>query len=203
MSQDPPAGAPSALVDEIDGQFHTGIAKSNRLAVVREAVARILEVIDDPMREGLDETPDRVASMLLELTSPEPLKLTCFRNSGGYDQMIVEDDIVFYALCEHHMVPFFGTARVAYVPRDQIVGISKLARTVDHFSRGLQTQERITNSVADFLTEKLAPHGVGVRLTAEHLCMAMRGVRKPGARTITTALRGVFKEGPTREEFLR
>ncbi len=166
------------------------------------AVGEILSVVDDPGRPDLAETPDRVARMLLELTRQQPFELTCFDNSAGYDQMIVEDGIAFYSLCEHHLVPFFGTARVAYVPREKIVGLSKLARTVDHFARGLQTQERITNAVADLLMERLSPYGVGVQLHAEHLCMSMRGVRKPGARTLTTALRGVFKDGPTREEFL-
>lgn len=170
---------------------------------IREAVARILAVVDDPQRDGVRETPDRVARMYLELMQPEPFVLTCFENSGHYDQMIVEDDIPFFSLCEHHIIPFFGTAKVAYVPKGKIVGLSKLARTVDHFARGLQTQERITNNIADFLMENLDAYGIGVRLSAEHLCMSMRGVRKPGARTTTTALRGVFKDAPTRDEFLR
>jgi len=178
-------------------------AESEALTTIRDAVAHILAVVDDPRRSDLAGTPDRVARMLLELTLPESFCLTCFPNPAGYDQMIVEEDITFYSLCEHHMAPFFGTAKVAYVPKDKIVGLSKLARTVDHFARGLQTQERITNGIADMLMERLDPYGVGVRLSAEHLCMSMRGVRKPGARTITTALRGVFKDGSTRDEFLR
>jgi GTP cyclohydrolase I len=173
------------------------------LAVLRDAVAQILSVIDDPRRSDLLETPDRVARMYQELTRAEPFSLTCFENTGGYDQMIIEDAIPFYSLCEHHMIPFFGMAKVAYVPKNELVGLSKLARSVDHFARGLQTQERITNRIADFLMDRLQPYGVGVRLSAEHLCMSMRGVKKPGAHTVTTSLRGVFKEGPTREEFLR
>jgi GTP cyclohydrolase I len=172
------------------------------MSVIGEAVRRILSVIDDPLRPDLLETPERVARMYLELTRPEPFSLTCFPNSGGYDQMIVEDDICFYSLCEHHMVPFFGTAKVAYVPKDDLAGLSKLARTVDHFARGLQTQERITNNIADLLMDRLNPHGVGVQLSAEHLCMSMRGVKKARAKTTTTALRGVFKDVPTRSEFL-
>jgi GTP cyclohydrolase I len=117
--------------------------------------------------------------------------------------MVIEDDIPFYSLCEHHIVPFFGHAKVAYIPKSKIVGLSKLARTVDHFAAGLQTQERITNTIADYLWEQLDSQGVGVRLSAEHLCVSMRGVKKPGARTVTTALRGIFKQAPTREEFLR
>jgi GTP cyclohydrolase IA len=176
---------------------------SDDYAAIRGAVAQIIGVIDDPSRGDLAETPDRVARMYLELTKREPFSLTCFKNTAGYDQMIVEDGIVFYSLCEHHLVPFFGTAKVGYVPKNDIVGLSKIARTVDHHARGLQTQERITNNIADLLMERLRPHGVGVQLSAEHLCMSMRGVRKPGARTVTTALRGVFKAGPTREEFLK
>lgn len=171
--------------------------------VIRSAVAQILSVIDDPTRSDVVETPDRVARMYLELTRPQPFSLTCFENKDGYEQMILEDGIPFYSLCEHHMIPFFGTAKVAYIPKNELVGLSKLARTVDHFARGLQTQERITHHVADLLMERLKPHGVGVTLSAEHLCMSMRGVRKPGARTVTTALRGVFLNVPTRDEFLR
>jgi GTP cyclohydrolase I len=185
-----------------DGGFGHAVAEPSKYEIVRDATARILEVIDDPTRDGLDKTPHRVATMLLELTTAQALELTCFENTG-YDQMVLEDDIPFYSLCEHHLAPFFGAARIAYVPRGKIVGLSKLARTLDHFARGLQTQERITNAIADYLMDRMDPYGVGVRLRAEHLCMSMRGVKKPGARTVTTALRGVFKEGLTREEFLR
>ncbi len=124
-------------------------------AIIRDAVRQILSVIDEPGRDGVEDTPDRVARMYLELTRPEPFVLTCFENSGHYDQMIVEDDIPFYSLCEHHIIPFFGTAKVAYIPKGRIVGLSKLARTVDHYTRGLQTQERITNGIADFLMDRL------------------------------------------------
>lgn len=186
-----------------NGRLVEGQSEDPAFGRLRDAVREILTVIDDPHRSDVAETPARVARMYLELTRPEPFSLTCFKNEAGYDQMIVEDNIPFYSLCEHHMVPFFGTAKVAYVPKGELVGLSKLARTVDHYARGLQTQERITNAIANYLMEQLNPHGVGVQLCAEHLCMSMRGVRKPGARTITTALRGVFKQAPTREEFLR
>jgi GTP cyclohydrolase I len=192
-----------SVVPDVVMQQRRRIRQMDGYEIIRDAVARILSVIDDPEREGLRETPDRIARMYLELLQPEPFTLTYFENSAHYDQMIVEDGIPFYSLCEHHMVPFFGTAKVAYIPKNKLVGLSKLARTVDHFSRGLQTQERITDNIADFLMEQLDAYGVGVRLSAEHLCMSMRGVRKPGARTTTTALRGVFKEAPTREEFLQ
>lgn len=170
---------------------------------IRDAVSSILSVIDDPTRPDLLKTPDRVAEMYLELTRTDPFDLSLFDNTDGYDEMVIEDDIPFYSLCEHHIVPFFGLAKVAYIPKSKIVGLSKLARTVDHFAAGLQTQERITNTVADYLWEQLDSQGVGVRLSAEHLCVSMRGVKKPGARTVTTALRGIFKQAPTREEFLR
>jgi GTP cyclohydrolase IA len=174
-----------------------------RYETIRDAVLRILSVIDDPSRPDLVKTPDRVAEMYLELTRTEPFDLSLFDNTDGYDEMVIEDDIPFYSLCEHHIVPFFGFAKVAYIPKSKIVGLSKLARTVDHFAAGLQTQERITNTIADYLWERLDAQGVGVRLSAEHLCVSMRGVKKPGARTVTTALRGIFKQAPTREEFLR
>ncbi len=175
----------------------------SRYDIIRDAVARILSVIDDPRRPDLVKTPERVAEMYLELTQTKPFDLSLFDNTDGYDEMVVEDEIPFFSLCEHHIVPFFGLAKVAYIPKSKIVGLSKLARTVDHFAAGLQTQERITNSVADYLWTRLDSQGVGVRLSAEHLCVSMRGVKKPGARTITTALRGIFKQAPTREEFLR
>jgi GTP cyclohydrolase IA len=170
---------------------------------IRDAVALILSVIDDPKRPDLAKTPDRVAEMYIEMTRIEPFDLSLFDNAAGYDEMVIEDNISFFSLCEQHMVPFFGFAKVAYIPKAKIVGLSKLARTVDHFASGLQTQERITNTVADYLWERLDAQGVGVRLSAEHLCVSMRGVKKPGARTVTTALRGLFKQAPTREEFLR
>lgn len=193
----------SASHSDVDALASAPMSTDDDYSTIRDAVAQILGVIDDPTRSGITETPDRVARMYLDLSHRHPFKLTCFKNSEGYDQMIVEDAIPFFSLCEHHMIPFFGTAKVAYIPRDEIVGLSKLARTVDYFSSGLKTQEGITNKVADLLMERLTPHGVGVQLCAEHLCMSMRGVRKPGAKTITTALRGVFKEAPTRDEFLR
>jgi GTP cyclohydrolase I len=196
----------SSVESATDVSRPSGLGYENyaaRFAQIEEAIGRVLTAIDDPARDGLDATPGRVARMLLELTSKPPFELTRFPNTAGYDQMIVEDDIPFYSLCEHHLIPFFGTAKVAYIPRDELVGLSKLARTVDYFAAGLQTQERITNQIAEFLMERLDPIGVGVQLSAEHLCMSMRGVRKPGARTTTTALRGIFKEAPTRDEFLR
>lgn len=169
---------------------------------VTEAVRAILATYDDPHREGLQATPERVARMYAELLTPQPFTFTTF-DAEGADQMVVVRDIAFYTLCEHHLVPFYGTVTLAYIPAQKLAGLSKLARAVEYFARRLQTQERLTNQVADFLVERLEPLGVGVVLQAEHLCMAMRGVQKPGARTTTSALRGVFLEKPeARAEFL-
>lgn len=152
---------PASVPAEVDDQI--------RFDTIRDAVHRILSVIDNPTRPDLVKTPDRVAEMYLELTHTDPLDLSLFDNTDGYDEMVIEDDIPFYSLCEHHIVPFFGFAKVAYIPKSKIVGLSKLARAVDHFAAGLQTQERITNTVADYLWERLDSQGVGVRLSAEHL----------------------------------
>jgi GTP cyclohydrolase I len=125
-------------------------------------------------------------------------------DNEGYDEMVLQTNIPFYSICEHHLVPFFGTGAIAYIPDQKIVGLSKLARTLDHFSRKLQNQERITIDVANFLMEALAPKGVGVVLEARHLCMEMRGVQKPGTVTTTSCVKGNFKSrAATRAEFLR
>jgi len=158
---------------------------------------------EDPTREGLEETPKRYLKFLDEFLNPAAFNMTTFKNEG-YDEMIVESDIPFYSLCEHHMLPFFGTGTIAYIPGKKIVGLSKIARTLETFSRRLQNQERITNDVADFLMKELEPIGVAVSLSARHFCMEMRGVKKHGTVTHTTAVRGVFKtDQKTREEFLR
>lgn len=156
----------------------------------------------DVEREGLKDTPRRHCKLLAEFATPGDFNFTTF-DAEGYDEMIVQTDIVFYSLCEHHLVPFFGHAAVAYIPGKRIVGLSKLARTVDYFARRLQNQERITKQVADYLQEKLEPRGVAVSLRARHLCQEMRGVRKPDMFTTTTDLRGAFREGTCRNEFLQ
>lgn len=156
----------------------------------------------DTRREGLRETPRRHTAFLLEFCEPKEFKFTTFEGEG-YDEMIVQRGIQFYSLCEHHVVPFFGEAIVAYIPRKRIVGLSKLARAVEYWSRGLQNQERITKNVASMIQEKLNPKGVAVSLKARHLCMEMRGVRKPGTETITTVLQGAFKkDSACRAEFM-
>lgn len=168
-----------------------------------QLVEEMIPLVDrDPSREGLKDTPARYAKFFREFMTKEEFNFTVF-DSEGYDEMIVQTGIPFYSMCEHHMVPFFGQATVAYIPRSQIVGLSKLARTVTHFSRNLQNQERITKQIADFLDENLKPAGVGVTLTARHLCMEMRGIEKPGTVTTTTFVKGGFRDDPsTRAEFL-
>ncbi len=157
-----------------------------------EAVRTLLRFVDPhPDREGLLDTPRRYVSALLEMTQPRVFEMTTF-DAEGHDQMVVQRGIPFQSLCEHHVLPFFGTATVAYIPGECIVGLSKLTRTVEYFARSLQNQERITSQVADHLMEKLGARGVAVILEARHLCMELRGARVPGATTVTSALRGVF-----------
>lgn len=170
---------------------------------LRSAAALAFKHLDpQPDREGLKETPMRWAKSMYDLTHSEDFKMTTFA-AEGCSQMVLQSDIQFYSLCEHHGLPFFGLATVAYIPKDRIVGISKLARTVEYFSKRLQVQERMTDQIADLLVEKLDPLGVGVILRARHLCQEMRGVKKPGATTRTCALRGEFLEdGKVRSEFL-
>lgn len=171
---------------------------------VEETIRRLLPHMDDePDREGLRDTPARYGRFLEDFLRPKPFNLTTFA-SDGYDEMVIEQRIPFYSICEHHLVPFFGHGTIAYIPNKKIVGLSKLARTLDHFSHRLQNQERITVQVADFLSEQLVPKGVGVVLTARHLCMEMRGVQKPGVYTTTSCVRGNFRSrAATRQEFLR
>ncbi len=170
-----------------------------------ERAARDLLVAlgEDVDRPGLRETPRRVAHAFAELLTAEPFELTTFPNEERYDELVLVRDIPFHSLCEHHLLPFHGVAHVAYLPDERILGISKLARVVDLFARGLQVQERLTVQVAGWLDEQLAPKGVGVVLEAEHLCMTLRGVQKPGTRTVTSALHGLLRnDARTRQEFL-
>ncbi len=168
------------------------------------AAAALLEALGADLEdESLQDTPRRVARAYGELLTPEPFTATTFPNDGGYDELVVVRDIAFNSLCEHHLLPFKGVAHVAYLPGDRIVGISKLARVVEHFSRDLQVQERLTQQVVGWITETLRPRGAGVVMEAEHLCMTLRGVQKPGAVTVTSALSGTLRSDPrTRQEFL-
>ena len=157
----------------------------------------------DLENESLRDTPRRVAAAYAELLTPQPFSLTTFPNDEGYDELVLARGITFHSLCEHHMLPFHGVAHVAYLPGERILGLSKLARVVEMFARGLQVQERLTTQVAAWIDERLAPKGVGVVLEAEHLCMTLRGVQKPGTLTVTSALRGLVRDDPrTRQEFL-
>jgi GTP cyclohydrolase IA len=153
--------------------------------------------------EGLRDTPRRIAAAYAELLTPVEFAPTTFPNDGGYDELVVATGIPFHSLCEHHVLPFVGVAHVGYLPGERIIGLSKLARVVERFARGLQVQERLTTQVAGWLDEQLRPRGVGVVIEAEHLCMSLRGVQKPGARTVTSALHGLVRDDSrTREEFL-
>lgn len=169
-----------------------------------QAVADLLDALRvDRDADGLAETPGRVARAYAEMLTPEPFDVTTFRNEEGYDELVVARAIPFASLCEHHLLPFFGVAHVGYLPDERLVGLSKLARVVDHFSRRLQVQERLTAQVAGFLQHSLHPKGVGVVLEAEHLCMSLRGVRAEGSRTVTSALKGIVRDDQrTRSEFL-
>jgi GTP cyclohydrolase I len=172
-------------------------------------VERQLELLgEDPTRDGLARTPLRVASALRFLTGGYAHSVKDVVGEGvfddGYQNMVLVRDIELYSLCEHHMLPFFGKAHVAYIPDGRIIGLSKIPRIVEVFARRLQVQERLTDQIADALMDVLHPRGVGVVIEAQHFCMMMRGVEKQNSKTITSALRGQFRECPmTRDEFLR
>jgi GTP cyclohydrolase I len=172
-------------------------------AAVREI---LLAVGEDPDREGLRETPARVARMYAEVFSglhADPREFLAKKFTQKYDEMVLERNIEFASVCEHHLAPFFGKAHIAYLPKGKIVGLSKLARVVEVLSHRPQVQERMTEELADLLMEELEPRGVGVILEAAHTCMTVRGVRKPGAVCITSAMRGPFRENPaTRAELM-
>ncbi|WP_028400482.1 GTP cyclohydrolase I FolE [Ectobacillus panaciterrae] len=183
------------------------MAKVN-LAQIEEAVRLILEAIgDDPNREGVLETPKRVAKMYAEVFAGmhEDPKEHLHKVFGeDHEELVLVKDIPFFSMCEHHLVPFYGVAHVAYIPKGgRVTGLSKLARTVDTVARKPQLQERITSTVADSIMEVLEPHGAMVVVEAEHMCMTMRGVKKPGAKTVTSAVRGVLaKDSAARAEVL-
>jgi GTP cyclohydrolase I len=173
-------------------------------AAAEGAAADLLTALGvDLTAESTADTPRRMARMYAELLTPQQFSPTTFPNDGGYDELVVATAIPFHSLCEHHLLPFTGVAHVGYLPGERILGLSKLARVVDLFARALQVQERLTTQVARWLQEHLEPKGVGVVIEAEHLCMSLRGVQKPGARTVTSALYGLVRDDPrTRQEFL-
>jgi GTP cyclohydrolase I len=156
----------------------------------------------DVEEEGLRDTPRRMAHAFAELLTPKGFEPTTFPNEEHYDELVVATHIQFHSLCMHHLLPFYGVAHVAYLPGDRILGLSKLARVVEYFARDLQVQERLTKQVADWLEEHLQPRGVGVVFEAEHLCMSLRGIKKPGTKTVTSALHGCLRDDArTRQEF--
>ncbi len=174
---------------------------------IEAAVASIIEAIgEDPQREGLRDTPRRIAEMYAELFSGlghDPREELRVGFELGHQEMVIARDIPFYSMCEHHLLPFYGVAHIGYIPTGRVVGISKLARVVEILARRPQLQERLTTQIADAIVEVLEPQGVAVILQAEHLCMIMRGIKKPGSNIITSAMRGLFRRSAaTRAEFL-
>ena len=167
----------------------------------------LVKIGEDPAREGLVRTPERAEKALRFLTSGYQMDVQSIVNGALFnervDEMVVVKDIEFYSMCEHHLLPFFGTMHVAYLPKDKVIGLSKIPRIVDMFARRLQVQERLTQEVAETLQEVVQPRGVGVICEARHFCMMMRGVEKQHSGTITSAMLGAFREGKeTRDEFL-
>jgi GTP cyclohydrolase I len=205
MSHDPevtiPAHMPAVALAELDAAQQ---AKIDRIAYhVRGILTELGLDLNDP---NLAETDRRVAKMYMEMfrgldEGAEP-KVTTFPNEEGYSHMVMETKIPFYSMCAHHLVPFYGHAHIAYIPREQILGLSKFARILEFYAKRPQLQERLTEQVVTYLEEKLHPLGAMVVIEARHLCVEMRGVKKPGAVTVTSALRGIFHQKPVREEFL-
>ena len=175
---------------------------------IQNAVREILIAVgEDPDREGLLETPKRVANMYEEIfagLTEDPKQHIKLFNEQSNDEMVIVKDIPFYSMCEHHLLPFFGMAHIGYIPSDnKIIGLSKLARIVNNFAKKPQVQERLTSDIADFLNDNLQPKGVAVIMEAEHMCMTMRGVKSAGSKTQTSALRGIMRtDAKTRAEVL-
>ncbi len=173
------------------------------LAEAEQAAAQFLRALGiDPVTESLRGTPERMARAYAELFSPRPFDLTTFPNDEGYDELVLARGIPVRSVCEHHLLPFVGVAHVGYLPGERILGLSKLARIVEHFARRPQVQERLTKQVADWLAEQLRPQGVGVVIEAEHTCMTLRGVQAVGSTTVTSTLLGTLREDArSRQEF--
>lgn len=191
-------------MSELDAAAARDAERIRRIGGHVEEILRVLGLdLSDP---NLTDTPERVAKMYLELfrgleEGSEP-RVTLFPNEERYTAMVIEKDVPFYSMCSHHLVPFYGHAHMAYIPNDRIIGLSKMPRILDFYAHRPQLQERLTEQIAGFLAQKLAPQGVMVVIEARHLCVEMRGVKKPGALTVTSAIRGIFYNRPVREEFL-
>jgi GTP cyclohydrolase IA len=173
-------------------------------SAVQDAARELLRALGaDVDAEALQERPRRMADAYAELLTPQPFQATTFPNDDGYDELIVARAIPFHSLCMHHLLPFHGVAHIGYLPRERIIGLSKLGRVVELFARDLQIQERLTTQIAGWLERELEPKGIGVVLEAEHMCMSLRGVQKFGAKTVTSALHGLVRDDArTRQEFL-
>jgi GTP cyclohydrolase I len=199
-----PAPSPWPEHQQLLGPPSDGVPGTIDLARATAAVANFLDALGiDRNSESLAGTPARVARAYAEMLTPDEFTATTFPNDEGYDELVVVRDIPFSSLCEHHLLPFSGVAHVAYLPGARLLGLSKLARVVTHYARRLQVQERLTTQVADWLMAELEPKGVGVVMEAEHACMALRGVRATGTRTVTSALSGLVRDDErTRAEFL-
>src|SRR5918912_421425 len=180
------------------------VAEPIDLARAQRAARELLTALGcDLAAESVRDTPRRMAEAYAELRTPRPFNATTFPNDEGYDELVVARDIPFHSLCEHHLLPFHGVAHVGYLPGERILGLSKLARVVEHFSRRVQVQERLTKQIGDWLTDCLAPKGVGVVLEAVHLRMSLRGDQEDGARTVTSSLHGLLRDDArSRAEFL-
>ncbi len=188
----------------ISPEWEQGIDQPKIVSAVRQMIEAFGE---DPQREGLQRTPERIARMYVELLSGYRIDPAALVNDAlfdvRYDEMVIVRDIEFYSLCEHHMLPFIGRAHVAYIPDGKVLGLSKIPRIVDMFARRLQVQERLTRQIADFLRDLLQPQGVAVVVEAMHMCSMMRGVKKHNARMTTSAMHGAFRANlATRQEFL-
>ena len=207
----PTCGAGATAVRAMGACYDPAMSESDLPVDLRvdEAMRTLLLAIgEDPEREGLQRTPERMRRMYEELTSGYRTDPDSVINGASfevaYDEMVVVRDIEFFSLCEHHLLPFYGRAHVGYLPRGRVIGLSKIPRIVDMFARRLQVQERMTQQIAEFLMERLEPKGVGCVLEASHLCTIMRGVRKQQAQMVTSSMLGTFRrDGRTRNEFLK
>ena len=205
MSHEPevvvPEHVPPVAMADLDGD------QQGKLGTIAHHVRGILTALGLDLKDpNLAETDLRVAKMYIEMfgglaEGAEP-KVTTFPNEEGYSHMVMEKQIPFYSMCAHHLVPFYGHAHIAYIPRDRILGLSKFSRILEFYAKRPQLQERLTEQVVRYLEAKLQPLGAMVVIEARHLCVEMRGVKKPGALTVTSALRGIFHQKPVREEFL-